>query len=211
LITIQQAATTALARYLQQGLTPDVNVEEDWPDPKRRIEEKTVTVLLAGARQDEPIDIRQLDAIPIGATQTYATYQVKMCTQSIQLDVWTTNDTDRDDILARLDELLNAGSWALEGAYNPDPVGSGLLLALDGAWLGTIADFKWESIGTEDTPDAVNTAEFRATVRGDCFLMLTVSRVTSRQVAIQYALRLLQQEGAADPADPADILIDLTT
>ena len=198
--TIQQAAANALAEYLGQ-LLPDVVVEPRWPAPDKEKPPLSITVVTAGKRQDTPINLRLLSSTiadpDLGGIS--AVWQIAACTQPFQLDVWTRSDVERDDILARLDDILNAGESALTGVSNPDPVGHGVLLALGDGWTDSTADFTFDGADYEDLSDSVGSEIFRATIRGDAHFMLTVSSVTARQRVIQFKLALSATDTYPEP------------
>ena len=186
--SISQAAANALAGLLGQKLT-GVTVEPRWPSPdKDRPAGSNITVAIAGQRQDTPIPIRQLSAISIVPKGTTVLWQVAACTQPLQLDVWTESDVERDDLIAQLDRILNAGESTLTGAYNPDPVGHGVLLVLADGWETSIADYTFDGPDYEDLSDTVGRSVYRATIRGDANFMLTVAAVSARQALIQFKL-----------------------
>lgn len=190
-VSIQQAAANAFAAWLASKL-PDVEVEPRWPAPDKRKPPKSITLVMAGSRRDTPLDPRVLKKTNTGATQTTATWQVAACSQPFQMDIWTTREVDRDDIIARLDQLLHSGDLSLSGVFNPMPVGHGTPIAVMDGWedFGTIADFSFEEPDTDNEADTADRAIYRATYAGDANFMLTVTTVTARQVAINFAQRL---------------------
>ncbi len=193
-VTIQQAAANAFAAYLQSKL-PDVVVEPRWPAADKQKPPKSITVVTAGRRRDLPIDLRLLKKTNVGSTQTRTVWQVATCTQPFQLDVWTTKDVDRDDILARLDIWLHQDQASLTSSFSATPAGIGNLIRVADGWEDTVADFDFEAPELEMTSDTVNRSLYRATFRGSAFLMLTVTTLTARQKAINFLLRLRETDG----------------
>lgn len=158
---------------------------------------------MAGHRRDTPIELRQLKLTNFGSTRVDVVWQLAACTQPFQLDVWATSDVERDDLIARLDEVLHAGSSSLStvDAFR-DPVGTGCLIAVADGWqsCNTIADFVFEEPDTIDTSDAVGRAIYRATYRGNAHMMLTVTTRTARQIAINFLMRISESDPAtAEP------------
>jgi hypothetical protein len=190
-VSIQQAACNSLAGYLEQILT-DVVVEPRWPAPDKKKVPKAITIVTAGSRRDLPIPIRYLQpvSVPGANDDVTAIWQVAACTQPLQLDIWTESDVERDDIIARLDECLNAGESALTDVYNPDPVGHGVLLALGDGWTTSSADFYFEAPDLEDLSDSVGRASYRATYRGDANFMLALTKTTASQKLINFKIAL---------------------
>ena len=201
-VSIQQAAANAFALWLASKL-PDVTVEPRWPSPDKKKPAKSITLVMAGRRRDTPIDLRTIAKTNVGATQVNAKWQVAACTQPFQLDVWATSDVARDDIIARLDSVLHADTASLIGAVLPMPVGPGALIKLADGWEDTVADFNFEEPDVDPDPNATGSAIYRATYRGNAHVMLTVSTLTARQIAINFNLRLSETDSPSDfPVTP---------
>lgn len=198
-VSIQQAAANAFAAWLAAKL-PDVEVEPRWPAPDKRKPQKSITLVMAGSRRDIPLDPRVLTKTNVGATQTQAVWQVAACIQPFQLDVWTTREVDRDDIIARLDQLLHSGDLSLSGVFNPMPVGHGTPVRVQDGWeeFSTIADFSFSEPDTDNEADTADRAIYRATYAGDAFFNLTVSTLTARQVAVNFNQRLSETDTPSD-------------
>lgn len=190
-VSIQQAAANAFAGWLGQQLS-DVKVEARWPAPDKQLPPKAITLVASGARRDSPIDPHLLSKTNQGATQTRAIWQVAACYQPFQLDVWATRDLDRDDIIARLDVLLYSGEKFLTGVFNPNPVGAGVLLAVQDGWQesGTTADFSFEGPDLMDDGNTGVRSIYRASYRGGANVMLAIPVVSARQKIIDFKLRL---------------------
>lgn len=197
IVTIQQASNNALAAYLATAM-PDVSVTTRWPNPDKDLPEKAITILLAGTRRDEQMDLRQLSATPTGSTKSTVVWQLAMCIQPVQLDVWARSDLARDDILAQLDRLLHAGESALVGAFNPDPVGHSVLLAVQDGWdsCGTTVDFDFDGPELQDTASAIGSRQYRATLVGDAHFALSLTTLTARQKVITFAARMKDADGS---------------
>jgi len=183
-VSIQQAAQNAIAKYLQ-GVLVDCIVDPQWPVPDKRLQDRLVTVIPGGARQDEPLDIKELSRTNVSDQVARSVYRVAACYQPLQLDVWCTSQVSRDDILAQLDDVLFSGAIPL-GAYNPDPVAHGNLVTLEDGWEETIADFSFENPDLDDDTEPVLRDEFRATFRGGAYFMLTVTRENARQKLLEF-------------------------
>lgn len=191
-VTVQQAACNAFATWLGSNVL-DTVVEPRWPAPDKKKPPKSITLITAGRRQDEAVDLKLVKNTNLNTAQTTAIWQVAACTQPMQLDIWALTDIDRDDLMARLDDLFHSGESSLTGAVNPMPVGTaGNLVALGDGWesCGTIADFVFQSPDVEMTSDVTGRGLYRATYRGNAYVMLTATTVTARQLAINFALQL---------------------
>lgn len=95
----------------------------------------------------------------------------------LQLDVWATNDTGRDDVMARLVSILYAGSGASAGDAIDDPVEQALTLELGDGWAGVRAEVAFGAPSVIDTGESKSRDEYRATYRGT----LTVARLVRAQ------------------------------
>lgn len=186
-VSIQQAAANALAAYLTTALS-GVVVEQRWPDPAKALPAKAVTILLSGRRKDQPIDYRAINVANVGGTQATSVWQFAFCEQDLQLDVWATSDVVRDDIIARLDTVLNAGQSQVSA--NADPVSEGVILALADGWTAngttSFADFQFDGPDIDDSPNSVIECEFRGTYRGTVSVILTATATTARQAQIVF-------------------------
>ena len=203
MVTIQQAAMNALARWLHTSMS-GVIIENRWPSGDRKMPPRLVTLLMAGARNDEPIEPKLLSAVNSGSTKTNVVWQLKMCEQPIQMDIWAQSEMSRDDILAKLDIALNAGENSDSGFFNPDPVGCGVLVKVSDGWVDTTADFFFEGPDLDDSPETIKRSEYRATLRGTLYVMLAVTKESARQKTIIYKQKLHETDVAA-PTDLNDI------
>lgn len=200
-VSIQQAAANALAEWLREQL-PDVMVEARWPEPNVSLPPKAITVLLAGSRIDEPLDPQVLHMTPIDSAKALYRWRVAACRQPLQLDVWTTSDVERDDLLARLDDCLRAGpGHTLDGVWNADPLSHELEFELGDGWEDTIAAIEFEAPQVHDTAESVQQREYRATIRGDARMNLYVEAESPRMAVIRLRQRLADA-GAPLPSSP---------
>jgi hypothetical protein len=193
MVSIEQAAQNALARWIAQELR-DVPVRDRWPEANVRLPAKTVTVLRAGSRRDEVLDSVAIKSAPVAGASGRAlfTWRMRACTQPLQLDVWAHSDVARDDLLARLEPVLNASkarsmpALKLSGA---DPVEHGLALLLADGWEG-FASYWFDEPSLTDTPDAVQRSEYRATYRGSAAMQLTLDVESPRLARVALRQRL---------------------
>lgn len=207
LVSVQQGGANALAAYLTTALAGVAAVEPRWPSPDDRFTTPKVTVLCVGKRREEYLDPRVVAQVNTSATLATYTYQAAWVRQNVQLDVWATSDIARDDVIARLDIALRAGTTPIQTAgtylaYTDTPVGGGVcvpMLVEDG-WLGGVADFLFDDVETDDAPDAVSQNEYRATIRGEASLMLTVDASSPRLATAAMKLRLRTDDLAVQGA-----------
>lgn len=118
------------------------------------------------------------------------TWRVADCRQPLQLEIWTTYDAVRDDIMARLVPALNvdarAASTKEAGQRN------GVLLDLGDGWTGTV-DFDFEHPRVDDTPGSAVAGEFRATYRGFADFELEVKAQSARMARLLYKQHLSEK------------------
>jgi hypothetical protein len=198
IISIQQAAANALATWLATEL-PDVTLSNRWPEPTVPLGPKTVTVLLAGAADDDILDPQVESQINTELLPTAIyTYRLRCRRQNLQLDVFTQYDVHRDDIMARLDKALNASETRTLGPSFPAaPTRNGIVLALADGWVG-MADFLFEGPNLSDNPESQQQTDYRATYRGYVDVMLTYT--TETPVARMAVIELLQRAHEAPRA-----------
>jgi len=183
--TVEQAAVNALASWLTRTLPKGVVVSSTWPEPTKVLPQKAVTILRAGAPEEEPLDPIVVGRVDTGPGTSLFTWRLRALRQPLQLDVWTKHTAARDDLLARLDEALNAGMGATLGASNADPFRHGVVVPLADGWSGT-ADCFFDRPEISDTPDAATRSEYRATVRGWAEVDLTLSALSARLALIRF-------------------------
>ena len=185
-VTVEQAAINALARWLAQALGKHVAVSTEWPEPTKKLPAQAVTILRAGAPDEEPLDPIVVGRVDTGPHQSLFTWRMRALRQPLQIDVWARHAPVRDSLLARLDEALNAGMGATLGISNADPVRHGVVVPLADGWTGT-ADCYFDRPEVGDTPDAAARSEFRATLRGWTEVDLTLTAPSARIAVIRFA------------------------
>jgi hypothetical protein len=186
-VSVEQAAVNALASWLVRSLGSDVKVSTHWPEPSQKLPAKAVTILRAGAPDEEPLDpivVARVDPGTSPPTSLF-TWRLRALRQPLQLDVWARHAPARDDLLARLDEALNTGMGATLGALNADPFRHGVVVPLADGWTGA-ADCFFDRPEVNDTPDAATRSEYRATVRGWAEVDLTLTAPSARLAVIRF-------------------------
>jgi len=184
--SVEQAAVNALGSWLARALPKGVVVSTTWPEPTKALAPRAVTILRAGAPDDEPLDPIVVGRVDTGPHTSLFTWRLRALRQPLQLDVWTKHAAARDDLLARLDEALNTGMGATLGVTNADPVRHGVVVPLADGWTGT-ADCFFDRPEVNDTPDAAARSEYRATVRGWAEVDLTLTAPSARIAIIRFA------------------------
>lgn len=188
---VHLAATNRLAEYLADVL-PDVFVEPRWPDPDKKLPQKALTIIPAGARNLLFMDYPQLvSSEDLTPPNKIWRWRVAECEQPIQMDVWTQFPLDRDDIVARLDKYLNVGFSQLSNAtVSTQPVEQNLVLELKDEWLGSNAYYTFDSAEYDDTPDQVIRQEYRATLRGMGYFNLTETSIRPQLAVAKIKIKL---------------------
>jgi hypothetical protein len=186
-VSVEQAAVNGLARWLEGSLGGDVRVSTQWPEPSQKLPARVVTILRAGAPDEEPLDpivVARVDTGTSSPTSVF-TWRLRALRQPLQLDVWARHAAARDDLLCRLDEALNAGMRATLGVQNADPFRHGVVVPLADGWTGT-ADCFFDRPEVADTPDAATRSEYRATIRGWAEVDLTLTAPSARLAVIRF-------------------------
>lgn len=211
-VSTGQAGAEALKAYLQGQLTSDITVMSKWPDANTRKPRRIVTVIPVGRRQR--LDVSQDQAIlartNLSSTQAQITVRVGAYIQPVQLDVWDYTYAGRDDLIDQLDDALTQG-WAVTmpaQVATDDPVRDGITIPLVTApYVGNV-DIWLDEPEIDDSPDAVQRSEYRATyfgeMRGDFMRVRTVPRMASLTAKIQSSTY-------APGTAPAGTLYDTTT
>ena len=184
-VSVEQAAINALAAWLARSLGSDTAVSTHWPEPSKKLPARAVTILRAGAPEEEPLDPIIVGRVATGPHTSLFTWRLRALRQPLQLDIWARHHAVRDDLLARLDVALNAGMGATLGVVNADPVRHGVVVPLGDGYAGT-ADCYFDRPEVFDTPDAALRSEFRATARGWAEVDLTVTAPSSRIAVIRF-------------------------
>lgn len=187
LVSVHQAAFNAMARHLETYLGSDVIVSRKWPPSDQTLPPKMVSLIYAGARQDIPLTPQLLRQVDVADPKAEYTYQIRACEQPVQLDVWCRRESDRDDITAKLDDILNMESAGLD-IWNPIDHGNGTLVKLADGWTDTFADFYFDSPELLDTPDSVQRSEYRVSYTGTAWFMLSVTRENVKTKVLQVQL-----------------------
>jgi hypothetical protein len=186
--SIGQACAVALAAWLRQSLTPDVEVTARWPNPDKRLAKRALSVVPVGRRTRNDAMTVWLtgERTNISPTQATVQYQLGGIMQPLQMDIWASSEDERDDVIAQLDDVMNAGLAATLNVKNStqtvysDPVRDGILLPLAAPFAGLCGDFWFDDVAIDDTPDAIQRAEYRATYLGEARAPYTVTRTVPR-------------------------------
>lgn len=184
-VTVEQAVVNALGSWLARSLGKSVAVSTQWPEPTRKLPAKAVTILRAGAPDEEPLDPIVVARIDTGPHVSLFTWRMRALRQPLQLDVWARHHAARDELLAELDVALNAPMSATLAAVTSDPVRHGVVVPLGDGWTGT-ADCFFDRPEVSDTPDAAARSEYRATLRGWADVDLTITAPSARLAVIRF-------------------------
>jgi hypothetical protein len=183
-VSVEQAAVNALGSWLSRALGPAVVVSTQWPEPSRKLPERAVTILRAGPPEGEPVDPIVVGRIDSGTNTSLFVWKVRAVRQPLQLDVWARHHAARDELLAELDVVLNAGMAATLGIASADPVQNGVVVPLGDDWTGIAYGF-FDGAEISDSPDAATRHEYRATLRGWTDVDLTITAPSARFAVIR--------------------------
>lgn len=199
--SVEKAAIRALGRFLESCFAEDpywagkgVVVSDHWPD-SNNLPEYSISILKAGARQDERQQALLVSSEVLDATTGLYTYRVAACEQPIQLDVWSTSEVGRESIEASLDDYLHRGERFTLGIETAQATRDGLLVALDPADGHTgFADCSFSGPSDADTGEAHSRSEFRSMYRGDISVELCVQARERRHLRTVLSLALGENE-----------------
>jgi hypothetical protein len=107
--------------------------------------------------------------------------------QDVQLDCWSTSLAWRDDLMARLEPLLNAGAAASAIFSYDDPVRHGVILPLGDGWTGYV-DYDFEQTAPIENPGVMQQNEYRATTAGTCRVFRLIKAQSPRLAMAQLQL-----------------------
>jgi len=197
---IQKAACAALGRFIA-GYMPDTVISYEWPAPDAPLPPRAITIICAGAAEDEQVNLDDVDMVPVDDTTGLYTWRFADRDQPIQLDIWSQSQAERDQMLAELEDVLHKGPLFTLGAGNP--VRDGILLEfnaqLDG-FEGHV-DFDLDPPDITDSPNPVRINEWRATIDSEAHMVATVTAQSPRLLRI--ALSMLLND--ALPRDEIDV------
>ncbi len=203
-----QIAATTLQAWLATNLTGGVTVYDRWVEPSVDRVGKVVSVSKVGRRRREDVLV-----CPVVESRTIVDDHTETITvpwgqyaQDLQLEIWTTNDPDREDLIGQLDTALNTGTSLSLAAATGNPFRDGLLLAITLSGYAGFVFYHFDDVDIPDDPDSNQVNEYRCsylgTARGGLSQVRTVPRLKS------IALKAKGHAGAS--ADPA-LQFDTTT
>lgn len=204
-VTIAQAACNALATYLSAQLS-GVTVTGRWPAPGKPLPEKAVTILRTGEPQYEKLDLKSIAYTSVDPTTGEYTWQLRVATQQLQLDIWSRYERKRDDLCAQLEDALTKGELVTLGRSGGAPFRDGVLLELNPAddWEGNV-DFTFGGTYPNDNPEAARKSEWRATCRGECSMVVTAKAQSPKLLAVKLRIKLGEGALGTGPAFDIDI------
>lgn len=175
-----QAAANALANYLDQALSDDVVVYPRWAELDAQLSPKVVTVVKVGARRRLDVvgeSTQSQELLPDGKT-IRVTRAIGSFEQPMEIHVWANTDSDREDLIAQLDQALNAGIPTTLG-LDGDPWRDGVLVALleSDQFIGNI-DCWFEEPEYIDNADSIQRREYRALYIGEARGLFSVIQDT---------------------------------
>lgn len=176
-----QATAYALATELYGVITPHMGLLTAHPSAD------AANVINAAVTNTEAGLVAAAEAIRAALNKHYVAriyvWRIRSCEQPVQLDVWATYHGSREDIVARLEPLLNAAPSESAGVDDDDPVRNGVLVQLGDGWSGT-ADFLFEKPRRTDTTNSKKQNEYRATYAGVAEFWLLIKAQSPRMARL---------------------------
>lgn len=167
-VSVEQAASNALAAWLTTNLTGSPAVEPRWADPTK--------LFSGGATAQHPIALAILFAGPPVddyhddiSGSTFITSGRRLRHQPLTLEVWAAYDVDRDDLVAQLDTLLAGRGGPSTDATTAAELGvidHGVVLTLADGYSPASAGFVFGVPVIADSKDNVGRSLYRATYAG---------------------------------------------
>lgn len=186
-VSIEQAAKNALAVYLAAQI-PTATFLDRWPEAGQDVANRTISVIFAADSDEEYWQPTLQSSTPnVGSNPPTVTaiYEIASVTQPLQLDVWCTSETDRDDLVKKLADALSLGVGVTlaQGATGGDPVRNGILLPLADGWSGNV-DITFDRARRVNTSDSETRSEYRAMALGAARMVRTETRTLPEMKAI---------------------------
>lgn len=218
-VTIQRAAVLALKTYLAAELSgSSVTVMGHWPSGQT-LPAKCVSIVPAGAVQYLWATPRVVRSTIIDADTKSYVWRMRVVDQPIQIDVWVSGAQAypimRDELLQLVDVALHQGlgnaNSLNQGEGYADPFRDGVLLNLDPTLghTGTVDVVLLSGPAENDTPDAAQRKEWRATIRAE---LRTDLEFTATQKRLkQTILQMKIGEGALGTAPNMNYTFDATS
>jgi hypothetical protein len=200
--SISRAAIQALAAWLTQSLSKDITVNDQWPPAGVRLKSKTVSVIHTGRRQrGDSYGTMEITArTNISPTQAEIRIRMGEVTQPLQIDIWCTNDSDRDDVMAQLDQVLHAGRAETLNVQNStqtvtsDPWSDDLTLPFDpnGCFAGDFCTFLFDDWDISDDVSSIEKSEYRTSLIGEAVMPFSVFKTVPRLINATFEQNVTQ-------------------
>jgi hypothetical protein len=131
-------------------------------------------------------------------------WRIRACELPLQLDCWAASEAGRDDLMARLDAVLNADATPglLDGGA---PARNGLLLELASGHEGVVADVVFDNPDLEDASEEAKRQEWRATYRGLADFNLTVRAQSARLARLKFSNTVYESTIVGAPIEVATL------
>jgi hypothetical protein len=204
-LSVGQVAANSVAAWLQASLSPDVTVSARWPgttqlpvNSANRVKAVTVTKVGRRTRLDAELPLVPLAQTMLTTTTASATFPIGAYAQPLQIDIWCAYDSDREDILDQLDDVLNQGvDKTIDPTRADDPVRDGIVLPIpeENGYVGYL-DCWFDEPEIVDDPVSVQAAEYRASISG--VVRGTFARI--REVPTLHVVTAAIKSSEASPA-----------
>lgn len=188
--TVEDASAHAIQVYLAAELAASgYSVVTAWPSPDERLSAGRVSIITAGAPEEECFDPYVLSSVVVDSLRKNYTWAVSGLVIPMQLDCWATSDVMRSDMAKQIRTALKRGAGYTLGVFAGDPFAQGALLPLASGYTGTVF-VSAEPPDTTNTSDAVQRNEYRARFDLECTTLLTETTTSPRMASIKGRVRI---------------------
>jgi hypothetical protein len=194
--SVEMAALYALAFYLEAEFDKlyDRNVSSErvvvnagWPASGSNLPERSVSVVMAGTRQETHLteEVVSKTDIPGGNLAVFE-WSVKAITQPIQLDIWARHPAVRNQLCDDLDTILHRGPAYTIGVGGA-PVRDGVLVRLPevSGHAGIVDYTTLNGPRPIEDSNAVQSNESRALISAELDVILTVKATSAKLAVVQ--------------------------
>lgn len=150
--SITEILPKALGKYLLDEVSGLKDYYDQFPAPNRSIDMPSVSILFQTPEftpESVPYLVNPVDPSQVQSSKSRVKWVVGQYEGRVQLDLWTRNKEERDDLT---DAIFNA--------LNPNITPMGLTLELD-EYFGVLCDYLYVGHGFEDSEITSQTDEWR--------------------------------------------------
>lgn len=187
-----QIAATTLQTWLSSQLTGGIVVYDRWAEPSVQRGTKVIAVSKVGVRRSTdviPNEAELTTRVNLTSTTMQLVVPMGRYEQDLTLDCWVTNDVDREDMIAQLDDALNTGPGLSVPSSGGDPFEYGVLLAIAVSGFSGFIDYSFDDPEITDDADSNQTNEYHLVYPGVARGVFSQVRTMTRLVAAQIKVK----------------------